>query len=211
MCNWLGSVCLDENSLDQWPCHDCHCLCWSTQQILVKLGESCWVVALSNKDVVVFIWRSDTWSSGVSHQLMTLWPANRQVIIEYIVHGFKNGLLYEFNLLWSINLSISTMFRPISYGPCSRTGVMCVGSDLGRIIWLYTYKAEQLTIKCEIQRPVGYSPDVEASTLLYHTNWTKSYFENNHTHNNCNHSLSWCKINNLQAHVNTICSGLNAV
>ena len=28
------------------------------------------------------------------------------------------------------------MFRSISYGPCSRTGVTCVASDFGGIIWL---------------------------------------------------------------------------
>ena len=37
-----------------------------------------------------------------------------------------HGLLYEFNLLWSINLLISMTFRPVSYGPCSHTGVPCV-------------------------------------------------------------------------------------
>ena len=33
------------------------------------------------------------------------------------------------NLLWSL-MSKSTTFRSISYGPCSRTGVTCVASDL---------------------------------------------------------------------------------
>ena len=27
---------------------------------------------------------------------------------------------------------MSTMFRSVSYGPCSRTGVTCVASDFGR-------------------------------------------------------------------------------
>ena len=35
-----------------------------------------------------------------------------------------------FNLLWSTNLSMSAMFRPVSYGSCSSTDVTCVGSDL---------------------------------------------------------------------------------
>ena len=38
------------------------------------------------------------------------------------------------NLLWSLKSKMSTTFRSVSYGPCSRTGVMCVASDFGRII-----------------------------------------------------------------------------
>ena len=30
------------------------------------------------------------------------------------------------------SLSMNMMFRPVSYGPCSRTGVMCVNDVLGR-------------------------------------------------------------------------------
>ena len=33
------------------------------------------------------------------------------------------------NLLWSLKLKLSTTFRPVIYGPCSRTGVTCVASD----------------------------------------------------------------------------------
>ena len=36
------------------------------------------------------------------------------------------------NLLWSLMSKISMMFRSVSYGPCSRTGVTCVASDFGR-------------------------------------------------------------------------------
>ena len=52
---------------------------------------------------------------------------NKTTVIEYIVHGFNNGLLYDFKLLWSINLSMNMTFRPV--GPCSRIGVMCVASE----------------------------------------------------------------------------------
>ena len=33
------------------------------------------------------------------------------------------------NLLWSLMSKLSTTFRPVIYGPCSRTGVTCVASD----------------------------------------------------------------------------------
>ena len=38
------------------------------------------------------------------------------------------------NLLWSLMSKMSTTFRSVSYGPCSRTGVTCVASDFGGII-----------------------------------------------------------------------------
>ena len=38
------------------------------------------------------------------------------------------------NLLWSLKSKMSTTFRPVIYGPCSRTGVTCVASDFGRKI-----------------------------------------------------------------------------
>ena len=37
-------------------------------------------------------------------------------------------------LLWSIFAEASTTLRPVVYGPCSRTGVTCVASDLGGMI-----------------------------------------------------------------------------
>ena len=38
------------------------------------------------------------------------------------------------NLLWRFMSKMSTTFRSVSYGPCSRTGVTCVASDFGGII-----------------------------------------------------------------------------
>ena len=32
---------------------------------------------------------------------------------------------------------LGTTFRSVSYGPCSRTGVTCVASDFGGIIYIY--------------------------------------------------------------------------
>ena len=40
------------------------------------------------------------------------------------------------NLLWSLMSKMSTTFLSVSYRPCSRTGVTCVASDFGGIIWL---------------------------------------------------------------------------
>ena len=37
------------------------------------------------------------------------------------------------NLLWSLMSKMSTTFRSVSYGPCSRTGFTCVASDFGEI------------------------------------------------------------------------------
>ena len=62
-------------------------------------------------------------------------PARDVRCIEYIVHGSKNGLLY-YNLIdfGALLSKMSTTFRSVSYGPCSRTGVTCVASDFGGII-----------------------------------------------------------------------------
>ena len=49
---------------------------------------------------------------------------------KYIVHGSKNGLfLYNLLTLELIVIDEKT-FRSVSYGPCSRTGVTCVASDI---------------------------------------------------------------------------------
>ena len=46
------------------------------------------------------------------------------------------GIVVSFHLLWSLMSKMSTTFQSVSYGPCSRTGVTCVSSDFGGIIWL---------------------------------------------------------------------------
>ena len=47
------------------------------------------------------------------------------------------------NLLWSLKSKLSMTFLHVIYGPCSRTGVTCVASDFGGIIWLnINYPAE---------------------------------------------------------------------
>ena len=53
------------------------------------------------------------------------------------------------NLLWSLMSKMSTTFRPVSYGPCSRTGVTCVASDFGGIIWLCMPSTIKLSSCCQ--------------------------------------------------------------
>ena len=51
------------------------------------------------------------------------------VVIRYYLYYCSTCII---NLL----AMMSTTFRPVIYGPCSRTGVTCVVSDFGGIIWL---------------------------------------------------------------------------
>ena len=54
--------------------------------------------------------------------------------MEYIVHGSKIGLCCK--KLTYFGAYLLTVFRPIIYRSWSRTGVPCVGSGFGGIIWL---------------------------------------------------------------------------
>jgi len=52
---WQGSVCFEEQPLDEWQCRDCHRFRRWNRSILIKLRYSCWIVALFNEEVVIFI------------------------------------------------------------------------------------------------------------------------------------------------------------
>ena len=49
---------------------------------------------------------------------------------------------------------MSTMFRSVSYGPCSRTGVTCVVSDFGGIIWHKRKVKEAIYVKQSLREPL---------------------------------------------------------
>ena len=59
--------------------------------------------------------------------VMDLFVVNN--IIPLLSEGIYFIDLCIIKLLWSLMSKRSTTFRSIDYGPCSRTGVMCVASD----------------------------------------------------------------------------------
>ena len=74
--------------------------------------------------------RTDGWSDWLTILLLEVFHLGQNT--------FRYGVYYcsIINLLWSLMSKMSTTFRSVSYGACSRTGVTCVASDVGEIIWL---------------------------------------------------------------------------
>ena len=73
--------------------------------------------------------------------------------------GLKHVYCSIINLLWSLMPKMSTMFRSVSNGPCSRTGVTWVASDFGVCLFLILFESNHVneftgvipppTCKCE--------------------------------------------------------------
>ena len=85
----------------------------------------------------------DTWLTGVVGNIRVVthstvqgdWRCMLLVNILFMVPRMVYCSII--NLIWSLVSKMSTTFRSVSYGPCSRTGVTCVASDFGRIFWLW--------------------------------------------------------------------------
>ena len=99
-----------------------------------RARETCLAVTAKRKRLINAVCSILTRAALALVHSITLWKEPNTVLVNILFMAPRMVYSSIINLVRSLMSKMSTTFRSVSYGPCSRTGVTSVASDFSRII-----------------------------------------------------------------------------